>query len=304
MRVEHTKATYRGTAEVTEADGTTLSSPASERRRYTNAFPTLQLRYQVQPRLVARATYSTGIARPGFFQTIQNANVDIGNASVTNGNPALKPTYGHSFDADLEYYLPDNGIVSIGFFDKQFRHYIVPRTVRGSYPGIDGIATIDTYENVHSSHARGIEAAFVDRFKRLPGLLSGLGVDANASYVTSAVALRDGEGSLPLPGTFKYTANGAVFYELGRTQVRVSTQYESKVLFGIGGSRATDVFQDSRMTLDLNASYRLTPRVSFYTNVKNLTNAPLRFYEGCSNRPIQREFYDVTIEGGVKIRLG
>ena len=304
VRVEHTKATYRGTAEVTEADGTTLSSPASERRRYTNAFPTLQLRYQVQPRLVARATYSTGIARPGFFQTIQNANVDIGNASVTNGNPALKPTYGHSFDADLEYYLPDNGIVSIGFFDKHFLNYIVPRTVRGSYPGIDGIATIDTYENVHSSHARGIEAAFVDRFKRLPGLLSGLGVDANASYVTSAVALRDGEGSLPLPGTFKYTANGAVFYELGRTQVRVSTQYESKVLFGIGGSRATDVFQDSRMTLDLNASYRLTPRVSFYTNVKNLTNAPLRFYEGCSNRPIQREFYDVTIEGGVKIRLG
>jgi TonB-dependent receptor len=303
VRVEHTRATYRGTAQVTQADGTTISSPASVRRSYTNAFPTLQLRYQIGPRFVARATYSTGIARPGFLQTIQNANVDIGNAAVTNGNPALKPTYGNAFDADLEYYLPDNGIVSVGVFDKEFRDYVVPRTVRGGYPGIVGIATIDTYENVRRSHARGVEASFVDRFKGLPGLLSGLGVDANGTYVSSAVALRDGEGAVPLPGTFEYTANGAISYELGRTQVRLSSQYESKVLFGIGGSRATDVFQDGRLTLDLNASYRATRRVTLYANAKNLTNAPLRFYEGSPGRPIQREFYDVTLEGGVKVRL-
>jgi hypothetical protein len=40
-----------------------------------------------------------------------------------------------------------------------------------------------------------------------------------------------------------------------------------------------------------------------YFNAKNLTNAPLRFYEGSPNRPIQREYYDVTLEGGAKIRL-
>lgn len=188
-------------------------------------------------------------------------------------------------------------------FDKEFRNYIVARTLRTTYPGISGIATIDTYENVPSSHARGVEAAFVDRFKTLPGLLSGFGVDANFSYVASAVALREGEGSVPLPGTFKYTGNGALFYELGRVQMRLSGQYESKVLFGIGGSRATDVFQDQRFTLDFNGSYRLTQRVSLYSNIKNLTNAPLRFYEGSPNRPIQREFYDVTFEGGLKVTL-
>lgn len=303
VRVEHTRAIYRGTATLTAADGTITSSPASERRSYTDAFPTVQLRYQLARSIVARATYSTGIARPGFFQTIQNANVDIGNAAVTNGNPGLKPTFGNSFDADLEWYLPGNGIVSVGFFDKQFRNYVVPRTVRGSYPGITGIATISTYENARSSYARGVEAAFVDRFSHLPGALAGLGVDANFSYVASSVALRSGEPDVPLPGTFKYTGNGAVSYELGRTQLRLSTQYESAVLFGIGGSRATDIFQDHRLTVDLNGSYRLTKRVSLYTNVKNLTNAPLRFYEGSSNRPIQREFYDVTVEGGIKVRL-
>jgi len=37
--------------------------------------------------------------------------------------------------------------------------------------------------------------------------------------------------------------------------------------------------------------------------VKNLTNEPLRFYERLADRPIQREFYDVTIEAGIKLHL-
>ncbi len=60
----------------------------------------------------------------------------------------------------------------------------------------------------------------------------------------------------------------------------------SHSLFGLGGDTSLDTIQDSRLTLDFNA--------------KNLLNTPLRYYEGEPNRPIQREFYDVTIEGGVK----
>lgn len=302
VRVEHTSVTYRGVATTVADDGSTTLTPQSEHRTYTNAFPTVQLRYQIARKLVARATYSTGIARPGFYQTIQSANVDVGNQAVAIGNPALKPTTGQSFDAALEYYLPANGIISVGFFDKEFRNYIVARTTRGAYPGFAGIFTIDSYQNVSGAHARGVEAAFVDRFSSLPGMLSGLGVDSNFAYVASSAAVRDGE-HVALPGTFKYTGNAALFYERGPVKLRLSGQYESKVLFGIGGSRATDIFQDKRVTLDLTASVQPTPRIELYSNVKNLTNAPLRFYEGSPNRPIQREFYDVTIEGGVKIHL-
>lgn len=152
------------------------------------------------------------------------------------------------------------------------------------------------------AHARGVEADGSYKFTALPGLLSGFGVDANGTYVDSAAAIRAGE-KIALPGTFKYTANVALFYELGPVKLRAAGQYESAVLFGVGGSRATDVFQDKRLTLDFNGSYDVSRRVSFYVNAKNLTNAPLRFYEGTSNRPIQREYYDLTLEGGVKIHL-
>lgn len=297
VRVEHTHAVYRGTSQITADDGSVSYTPAAATHNYTNVFPTLQLRYAFQPQFIVRATYSTGIARPGFYQTLQSSSVDVGGGTVTTGNPNLKPTYGHNFDLSFEYYLPGNGIVSLGFFDKEFRNYIVARTVRGNYPGISGIATLDTFENVSAS-ARGVE--FGLSYK--PAIFHGFGVEANAAYVDSSAQVRNGE-SVPLPGTFESNANAALFYEAGRLKVRVAGQYESKVLFGVGGSRATDIFQDKRVTLDLNGSYDLTHNVSLYFNAKNLTNAPLRFYEGSSNRPVQREYYDVTLEGGIKIRL-
>jgi len=302
VRVEHTSVTYRGVATTVADDGSVALSPQSVHHTYTNVFPTVQLRYQLAPKLVARATYSTGIARPGFYQTIQSANVDIGNQAVTIGNPALKPTTGQNFDVAIEYYLPGNGILSAGFFDKEFKDYVVARTTRGSYGGLSGTFTIDSYQNVSGAHARGIELAFVNRFTSLPGLLGGLGVDGNFAYVTSSAAVRAGE-HVALPGTFKYTGNAAIFYEKGPISLRLAGQYESSVLFGIGGDRSTDIFQDERFTLDLTGQYRFSPRIEVYTNVKNLTNTPLRFYEGSPNRPIQREFYDVTIEGGIKVHI-
>jgi hypothetical protein len=36
---------------------------------------------------------------------------------------------------------------------------------------------------------------------------------------------------------------------------------------------------------------------------KNLTNAPLRFYERAENRPLQREFYLYTLEWGLRVKL-
>ena len=62
------------------------------------------------------------------------------------------------------------------------------------------------------------------------------------------------------------------------------------------------MIQDGRITLDLTSSYQFTPNYGAYFEAKNLLNTPLRYYEGSADRPIQREFYDVTIEGGVRVK--
>ncbi|MBV9152492.1 MAG: TonB-dependent receptor, partial [Alphaproteobacteria bacterium] len=230
VRAEHTVAHYGGFVGVkNDNSGNVTTQFNNIRSSYTNLFPTVQLRYQATPSLVARATYSTGIARPGFLQTIQNGQVDLVNQVVTTGNPNLKPTYGHNFDVALEYYLPNSGIISIGAFDKEFRNYIVARTFHGLYPpsGSQLIFLFQSFDNVSGAYARGIEASFVDRFRFLPAPFDGFGVDSNVAYVKSGVSLRQGEPKRLLPGTFPWSANAALFYEKGPVQLRLAAQYES-----------------------------------------------------------------------------
>jgi len=304
-RVEHTKARYGGWVDVTDAAGNASRQFNTLRKSYTNVFPTLQLRYDFTPQLVGRATYSTALARPGFLQTIQSGEVDIGNQVITTGNPNLKPTYGHNFDASIEYYLPDSGIVSLGAFDKEFKDYVVARTFRAPYPpsGTNAAFLYQSFENVSGAFARGLEASFVDHFRSLPAPFDGLGVDSNVTYVKSGVSLRDGEAKRLLPGTSPWTGNLALTYEKGPVQLRLAGEYIGHVLFGIGGSPATDVYEESRATLDFYADYDVSKKLSLYFTAKNLLNTPLKFYERASNRPIQREFYLQSYEAGVKIRI-
>jgi len=47
--------------------------------------------------------------------------------------------------------------------------------------------------------------------------------------------------------------------------------------------------------LDLGAPYAVNKAAGLYLNLKNLTNAGLRYREGPDNRSIRREFYGLTI---------
>jgi hypothetical protein len=59
------------------------------------------------------------------------------------------------------------------------------------------------------------------------------------------------------------------------------------------------IYNDERFTMDLGSSYAINQNWSLYANVKKLTNTPLTFYEGYSDRVIQREYYGVTAQLGV-----
>ena len=274
-------------------------------KQYTNVFPTLQLRYSFTPELIARATYSTGIGRPGFNQVAFASTEDDTTGHISTGNPNLQPTTGDNFDLTLEYYLSDGGIAQFGAFDKEFRNYIFSREVKvANDPRLPDWHPVflDSYDNIGSSYARGIEAAYQQKFTFLPKPFDGFGLDGNVTYVWSNGALRPDDVHA-LPGTSSMTFNASAFYEDNGLSVRLASQYVGHSLYQVGGSRATDTFEDSRFTLDFTSSYDFDEGWSVYFNVKNLTNAPLRIYLGAPNWVIQREFYDQTYETGVRIKL-
>ena len=308
VRVEQTKATYTTyTFDTDPRTGADLPPSLTVRQRsYTNVFPTLQLKYEIQPSLLVRGTYSTGIGRPGFSQIASAISIDRDNGIITQGNPNLKPTTGNNFDVSLEKYLPHAGIVSVGLFDKEFDNYIVARQSIGSdarIPDAGNQVLFVTYENVASSYARGVEAAYDQHLTFLPGIFGGLGFGANATYVDSRITLHDGGRKQLLPATSKWTWNAAAYYEAHGLEVRLSAQYVGANLFGIGDDPTTDVYQSARTTVDFTSAYAITRNVRVYFNVKNLTNEPYRIYEASANRPIQREFYRETYEGGIKFKF-
>ncbi len=314
VRVEATRANYGG---YSDDNSTQTFAFVTQQQNYTNAFPTVQLRYQIQPDMLVRATFSTGVGRPGFLQNTAStsSNHDPTDPQISQGNPSLKPTTGDNFDLSFEWYLPGGGILQLGAFDKEFQNYIVTEFQRRLYSGADPtfaglIVGYTTFSNRSSAYARGLEAAWHQQFAFLPGFWSGFGLDANATLVDSRILEYDAATSATghdeyglLPGTSRFTGNLGGFYEAHGVQLRLAAEYVSKELFSLGGSKAGDTIQDNRLTLDFTSSYRLSPNWQFYFNVKNLTNAPLRFYVYQPSFPIQREFYDQTFEAGIRIKL-
>jgi TonB-dependent receptor len=302
LRIESTYGDYRGNLYNSDSD---TNTPTAQTNSYTNYFPTLQARYDFRDNLVARVTYSTGIARPGFTQITPGATVSVTNASVTIGNPALKPTLGQNFDATLEYYPGDGQIAAIGLFYKSFRDYILLTEYKVNgypFPGLTGVSTtVDSYLN-GPAHVEGVEAQYQQQFKFLPAPFDGFGFSGNITLVDSRAQIQPGVYGL-LPSTSKDTFNAAVFYERSPVEVRVAAGYVGQNLFAFGPPAVSsqNIYLRARTTLDLGATYTFNKVLKFYFDAKNLLNTPLEYTEGTSNyRPIQREFYDATFIAGLR----
>lgn len=306
LRFEQTVDHFHAFSSGLDASGNTFAFPIESRKNYHDFFPSLQARYEIAPDFLARATYSSTIARPGFNQSNPSLSVDLGSGIVTTGNPALKPATANSFDLTIERYLGEGGILSAGVFDKEISNYIVPTQLTttvnigpcaGCFAG--QLLRVFAYQNVSSSFARGLELNWRQHFRELPGLLGGLGAGANYTYVLSQAQVRPNE-NLPLPSASKHTANASIFYDDHGLNITLGLYYVSKDLFGIGTDPTSDIYNAARLSADFGASYQVTDNWQTYFDAKNLLNTPHAFWEGNPHRPIQREFYDQTFLAGVR----
>jgi TonB-dependent receptor len=305
LRVESTQGTYR--ANIQDAN-TGVITPDTATHNYTNLFPDLDLKYSVSDDFLIRAAYSTAIARPGFNQITAAKSVDAINDVVSEGNPDLKPTTANAFDLSAEYYLPEGGIASVGLFYKDFSNYIIP-TVQHDVldypdPRLTGVPTeIDGFENIGSARAEGVELNYRQKFEFLPEPIYGLGFEGNMTFVGSSGDIRTGEKHT-LPQTSPINYNAALFYDEGPFNLRIAANYVSRNLFSVGDSDVTDQYSQPRFRLDFGGSYAITSNVTYYLDVKDITDTKLEFTQTADkNYPIQREFYGPTYLTGIRFRF-
>jgi outer membrane receptor protein involved in Fe transport len=94
--------------------------------------------------------------------------------------------------------------------------------------------------------------------------------------------------------------NASLSYETKKLVLRASMNHASDYIDELGGDAFEDRFYDKQTFVDLNGSYAITPKWRVFAEVNNLTNQPLRYYQGSSAYTMQEELYNVRMNFGIK----
>jgi TonB-dependent receptor len=211
-----------------------------------------------------------------------------------------------NFDLMFENYFESIGLVSAGVFQKNVKDFIYDKTsLNVTDPMYGQLVSSTRPENGGTASVSGFETSFQRQLDFLPGIWKGLGVYANYTYTNSTTTGIEGRENdkLALPGTANHMFNSSLSFETKKLVVRVSLNMTSDYVDAIGGDAFSDIFYDKQTFLDVNASYAFNKNLRVYFEANNLTNQPLRYYQGVRERTFQEEMYNSRIGFGIKYDL-
>jgi TonB-dependent receptor len=131
VRVEHTDTTYSAPQYLLNASGGVQSrSIFVGENSYLTVMPGIHLRHEVLADTPLRLSFSRTLARPNYSDLAPFVLQDPTALTISKGNPDLKATTANNFDATIEHYFQNVGIVSAGFFYKHLGDYIYANTIQ------------------------------------------------------------------------------------------------------------------------------------------------------------------------------
>jgi TonB-dependent receptor len=308
VRVEHTKDSNKAkliTATSTVSDGFNSFGGKS----YTDFFPGVNVRYEPVRSLVVRGAVTTAIGRPNYPDLAPFVSVDTTTSpvTITKGNPALDPYKAVNADLGIEYYLPGQGVLSVGLFYKNIDNPIYSQSVAvtgGTFAGQTfATANVVTPLNADKAIVKGIEFNAQTRFTFLPAPFDGFGVSANYTHISGHGEASFRSGNFPLFFQSKNIGTAQLFFEKYGFAARVAYSYRSKYLDALGATAATDQYTDNNGQLDVHASYQIIPQATVFIDGTNLNDAAWRRFIEVKSQLIERERYDYAVRGGVQVHF-
>jgi len=317
-RIETTKIDYTGNYVMDEED---LVGKINNTNTYTNILPNISFKYIPVQNLVLRAAFTTALARPNYYALVPYLNVISADEIVSAGNPDLKATYAYNFDFMAEKYFKSVGILSGGLFYKNLKDFIYTYSRRNysnadfandfagqtnPIPNGENNWRFTQQRNGDHVNIYGFEVALQRQLDFIPGAFwKGLGVYVNYTYTKSkAKGITNEDGiertDVGLPGTAPHMLNGSLSWENKRFSARISMNYAAQYIDELGGNAFEDRYYDNQLFLDANASYKITGQLRIFAEANNLTNQPLRYYQGIESRTAQAEYYRPRFTMGLK----
>lgn len=307
-RYENISTSYDGSSVEFDSNGDLIpvAQPREGDRNFEFFLPMAHLKYQPIEDLNVRFGWTNTYSLPSYFDLAPYRIVNRGDEEIAQGNPDINPTRSMNLDLMVEYYFSSLGLISGGVFYKDiedFRYLRLFIQDSGQFQGFE------TEQAVNGDEAEvvGVEVNLQQQLTFLPGFASGLGIFANYTYSWSeATVFGETEDDIrigPLPGQSESVGNVALSYQKGGFTGRVSVNYNGAYITALREDAQSDRYYDERYQLDITATQDITSNMSVYLELMNLTNEPLRYYNGVSARPEQQEFYSWWGNLGIKFSL-
>lgn len=269
---------------------------------YTDVLPSFNLRFHLTDDLQLRFAASKAVVRPTFSQmmpyttlsfTFQPSPNNFTPDLVTpvtgaGGNPKLNPTKANQLDTSLEWYFAPTGSVTFAGFYKKVKDYIFLGQAPESYTSNGVTQTFQVTRNLNGDHGKiqGFEVGYQQFYDFLPGPLSGLGLQANFTYVDSSggrntavniletpQAVGAADQTLPLEGLSKTSYNLTAMYEKYGISARIAYNWRERFLLTTSAANIQrPVWSEDYGQLDGSVFYSVTQSVKVGLQATNLLN--------------------------------
>ncbi len=294
VRYVHTKQDSFGFIPVAAPAGAqypTVGKRGDVNRSYEDWLPSMNLVFEITPKLQARFSAAAVMSRPELGQLTPVSGVTVATRTGTVNNPFLDPIRANTFDAALEWYFAPGSLLSVAYFHKNIETYIQSISEQVPYSSLglpdallDGtpstpadIFTVNRANNTPGGKLNGVEVNAQAQLSFLPGFLSNFGVLGSYTYVTSKITyiLSPIQTTVDdLIDLSKNAASGTLYYEDKRFSIRGTASYRDKFNRGIpSGANDSDVRANaSTLFVDASASYNLTENLKLIVEAQNLTD--------------------------------
>jgi TonB-dependent receptor len=256
---------------------------------YSNTLPSLHLTYAVQPRLLARASWSTGLARPQFSNLIPTETVNDNARTVTMSNPGLTPQTADNWDLSLEYYLKPVGLIAVGAFQKDLKKFIYSASGgvvgTGNDNGFNGQHAgylITTQFNGGTARIRGLEASFQYQIAFGPKWARSIGAFGNYTRLDTSGDYGTGltRPVAPLAEFVPESWNAGLRWSRGGFRTNILVNYTGEYLATYNANPARLLYKHGFKNTTVSASYAFRPKLELYADAYNVFNESQSFYYG------------------------
>lgn len=310
VRVVETSVGSYGSSESCDQDGNNCSYDAVKfNNEYVNVLPSLNVRFTLADGVLWRIAASKGVSRPNFDQmdpntqlqiSIDSATGQVTNLYATGGNPELKPMEVSQIDTALEWYFSRTGMTYATVFYKDVENFISNGTIYRDMmffnPTSNQLETgsfeSDVPLNGDKGTIQGFEVGVSAFMDFLPGAWSGLGFQANYTYVDSEAPspfATDLEGNallVPLEGLSEHSYNLVAMYELSDWSFRLAYNWRDDYLrttAGVGTDNLP-IYNKDYGQLDASVNWRINDMFAVRLDAVNLTDSRTDTYQGFKNR--------------------